>query len=642
MIAQGRNIPKDFKENGIDKSYDEIFEMICRNIKIDISDNRFVYFIDEDYVFDSTKGYRWENLTPDYKKILNNGLKQLRYNDSEVSNEFCRSYNATIDSLILLAERIISKLRIDYPERKKTIGYFERMIEMPSNGFEEAIQRMLFINQVFWQMDHRLTGLGAWDSMLESYYKSDVEAGIINRDEALVIIRNLFKILHEHYEYKSNVLMGDTGQIFVLGKSDPDGNYIFSDLTFLFIDAMGLEHQSDPKCLLRVNKNTPRELVETALKSIVTGIGAPLLADDDVVIPCLLEFGIPGEDACNWTTSACWEPLVGGKSSSMNNMAVINYLAPLDNLFRREKLERINSYEELLEKYIVYLKRYLKAIKRFLEPHRHQYNPLLSVFMDDCKETKKDVSQGGARYHNVGVTSVAMGNLINSLLYIKEYVFSNHKLSLVDIKRMIITDFEGNDSFQKELRSKESVYGTDSECIIELVNRITGSASEELSSWTSYLGGKIKIGLSGSAYLDAGKFFDASFDGRCAGDPFITHISNEDNTAYTELVQFASGIEYSDRRFNGNVVDYMVSPEFINNNWEKYVDFLMAAIRVGFFEMQMNVVSSKTLIEARKNPERFPNLIVRVWGFSAYFKDLPEDYKDVLISRALRNEGRAS
>ena len=60
------------------------------------------------------------------------------------------------------------------------------------------------------------------------------------------------------------------------------------------------------------------------------------------------------------------------------------------------------------------------------------------------------------------------------------------------------------------------------------------------------------------------------------------------------------------------------------------------------FEMQMNVVSSKTLIEAKENPENFPNLIVRVWGFSAYFKDLPEEYKDVLIKRAVENEKRVA
>lgn len=641
MISIGRNIPSDFKANGVDKSYDQVFELICRNIEIQISNDRFIYFIDENYVFDSTVGYRWENLTPDYRKIVKFGLRQLKYSDNEITNSFCRSYNLVIDNLILLAHRVIEELEKRSGDDKR-IDYFLRMIDSPAQGFEEAIQRMLFINQIFWQTDHRLTGLGAWDSILEPYYSTDVGAGVINKEEALLILCDLFRILHEHYEYKSNVLMGDTGQIFVIGFSDINGNYYCNDLTYLFIDAMRIEHLSEPKCLLRVNKNTPRDLIETSLKSIVTGIGAPLLANDDVVIPCLIDFGVSSEDACKWTTSACWEPLIGGKSSSMNNMTVLNYLKSLDNLFRRERLENIQDFDDLLDCYLSYLKRNLKAIKRVLSPIRHQYNPLLSVFTDDCKGRKADVSWGGAKYHNVGITSVAMGNLIDSLLYMKEFVFEKKELTLYELKEMIITDFEGFEELFIKVHKKDSYFGRDDNTVIDLVNKITQCVSEEISGWRSYLGGRLKVGLSGSAYLDAARGFGASFDGRHKGDPFIVHISNEDSNGYTAIINFAAALKYSDSRFNGNVVDYMVSPDFINNNWEGFIDFLMASIRVGFFEMQMNVVSSKILIAAKNKPEDFPNLIVRVWGFSAYFKDLPEEYKDVIIERAKKREALVS
>ena len=46
------------------------------------------------------------------------------------------------------------------------------------------------------------------------------------------------------------------------------------------------------------------------------------------------------------------------------------------------------------------------------------------------------------------------------------------------------------------------------------------------------------------------------------------------------------------------------------------------------------------MIKAKENPKEYENLIVRVWGFSAYFNDLPENYKDLLIERALKNEGK--
>ena len=56
----------------------------------------------------------------------------------------------------------------------------------------------------------------------------------------------------------------------------------------------------------------------------------------------------------------------------------------------------------------------------------------------------------------------------------------------------------------------------------------------------------------------------------------------------------------------------------------------------------LNVVSSDVLIAAYNEPEKFPQLIVRVWGFSSYFNDLPDDYKRILINRALKNEGKTA
>lgn len=642
MITTSRVTSKDFVESGIEKNYDEVFSLICQNIEFETPNRRFVYFIDENYVMDTSKGTRFENLTPAYSKILASGLEQLKYSSEEITNDFCRSHNHVLDQLLFLTDRIIEKLEQCSFDTTRQRQWFERMKNAPAEGFEEAIQRMLFVNQMFWQTDHRLTGLGAWDSYLKPYYETDTAKGVIDRPEAFEILKDLYYVLHENYKYKSNVLMGDTGQIFVLGKSDSEGNYICNDLTYLFIEAMKEVQLPEPKCLLRVNKNTPRDLVELSLESIATGIGAPLLANDDVVIPELLEFGIEKQDAYEYTTSACWEPLIGGMSSSQNNMTALNYLKAFDNLLKRERLENIDSFDDLVDCYLVYLRRNLRAVKRVLRPLRFQYDPLLSVFMDGCFEKKMDVSQGGARYHDIGITSIGMGNLINELMNIKTLVFEQQRYTLYDVKRILIQNYEGEERLRNYLKEKSSKYGTDDSEILNLVNCITSCVSEELEGYRSYQNGKIKAGLSGPAYIDVAKNFGASFDGRKAGEPFIVHISNEDNEGFTEIVNFASQIQYDKGRFNGNVLDFMVSPDFIRNNWEKYVDFLMLCIKKGFFEMQMNVVSSKILLAARENAEAFPNLIVRVWGFSAYFKDLPDDYKDVLIERALKNETQAS
>lgn len=636
MITDRRIIPDEFKEDGIDKDYDDIFMLICKNINIDIKKERFVYFIDENYVLDTTKGVRYENLTPNYEVALEGGFADLRIKDEK--SRFEKSYNIVIDGLECLINRILRELEKKEMRDTRQYFWFQNMMYSSPQSFEEAIQRLLFVNQIFWQTDHRLTAMGAWDAYLFPYYNYDVTKGVISREDALCIIEDIYRILHKDYKYKSNVLMGDTGQVFVLGRSNEEGEYICNELTYLFIEGMMSVQQPEPKCLLRVNKNTPRDLIELSLKSILTGIGAPLFANDDKVIPALLDFGIEPKDAYLYTTSACWEPLIGGKSTSMNNRTVLNFLRALENLFRRENLERIDSFERLLELYFIYLRRNIKAVKRVLRPHRFGYDPLLSVFTEGCRENSKDVSQGGAKYHDVGITSVAMGNTVNSLLNIKKMVFDERKFTLFDIKKSIILNFEDNLDIFEFVKNQKSKYACDEDYIIELVNDITKVVAEEIADFIDYQGGKLKVGLSGSAYMDAARGFSASCDGRKENDPFNVHISNEDSDSYTEVISFASKMNYLNGLFNGNVVDLMVNPSFIKDNWDKFVGFLITSIKCGFFELQMNVVSSEILIEARKNPEKFPNLIVRVWGFSSYYNDLPEEYKDLLIHRALQNE----
>jgi pyruvate-formate lyase len=148
----------------------------------------------------------------------------------------------------------------------------------------------------------------------------------------------------------------------------------------------------------------------------------------------------------------------------------------------------------------------------------------------------------------------------------------------------------------------------------------------------------MKFGLSSPGYIIMGKLNNATFDGRLDKEPYSIHISADDSNNVTELINFASKLDYGKHGFNGNVVDFTMASTFIKENQDKFIQLMKSSITVGVFQMQMNVIDSKTLIEAKKNPAKFPNLIVRVWGFSAYFKDLPIEYQDYVIERALKNE----
>ena len=75
---------------------------------------------------------------------------------------------------------------------------------------------------------------------------------------------------------------------------------------------------------------------------------------------------------------------------------------------------------------------------------------------------------------------------------------------------------------------------------------------------------------------------------------------------------------------------------------EKVALLVQSFIKKGGHQLQLNAIAREKLLDAQKHPEKYPNLIVRVWGFSAYFKDLPDEYKDYLIERALKSEGNSN
>ena len=631
---------------------------LFRKVDIHIPKSGFIFFLDE-FKHLSEDGHIIDNISIDYSRVLKSSVYE--YNEfyfhpkagrgfaRDLSSDFIKNQLDALDGIELLIYRIIKKLRnSNHKDRAKFARYFENMIDKPAEHFEEALQRILFYNQLLWQSGHGLNGLGRLDKILEDYYFDDLNSGFISQEEAYDLIKSFLRTLHTYYWYKSAALMGDTGQVIILGGKYDDeyGEYYFyNDLTYMFIRAIKDLQLPDPKVLLRVSSETPRDLIELSLETINTGIGSPLFSNDEVVIDKMIEFGYDKEDANNYVVSACWEPSAVGKGFEQNNINFISYLKPLNEFFDNETeqfLENVNNFGELFNSYKYYLKKDADELVAFLDNIEWNSDPLLSLFIDNCNEKNMDISQGGAKYNHYGITTVGLANTVNSLYAIKKLVFEDKKYSLNELNKMRKNNFK-KDKYQdayNELKSIKPRFGMGDEEILDISNDIIQFLEDCFKDYTNKFGGKIKFGLSAPSYISAGAEINASFDGRKAGEPLSTHISLDTNKDFTEVLRFASKLDYGGAKFNGNVIDLMLSPDFIKNHSDKFTDFIYSSIKLGFFQMQMNVVDSKTLIEAKENPEAHPNLIVRVWGFSAYFNDLPEEYQDLLISRALKNEGK--
>ena len=70
-----------------------------------------------------------------------------------------------------------------------------------------------------------------------------------------------------------------------------------------------------------------------------------------------------------------------------------------------------------------------------------------------------------------------------------------------------------------------------------------------------------------------------------------------------------------------------------NDGLKRFVNMIYQYFAMGGNQMQFNVVSKKTLLDAQKNPDKYANLLVRVAGYSAYFTQLSKDVQEDIIAR---------
>lgn len=612
----------------------EQIDRLLRRVDIQPVENSSFFYSLDCYKTLGNRHYVYGNCTADIGALVNGSIEE-----SDGTDQFAGERRTLVNALRSYLQRCE---QIPAAERySRQLSAAGSLFERPAGSFFEALQRILFYNQFLWQTGHTLNGLGHLDWILEELYERDIENGIMTREGAKELLKDFFRVLHEYYWFKSAVLMGDTGQIAILGGRGTDGQYHWNDLTRLFIEVSKELRLPDPKILLRCMADMPGDLLEAAVDCIATGIGAPLLSNDDAVIPAMLSLGYEEEDACNYETSACWEPLVPGISCEANNSASLNFAVPLTEMFNSPHFSEIGSMEGILELYKEHLGAYIRKVLAPLTRRVFEEDPLLSMASPSAKTRRKDITRGGAKYNSLGLTSVGLGTVVNSLLNVKRLVFDEGRYTLDQLNRYRKNNFAGEDELVHEMKDRSPCFGCDNPEVLELSGRLIAFASGEFNKYRTRLGGKFKFGLSSPDYITRAQNIPATFDGRRDGDPFSVHISSAAAIPPTELLAFAMKLDYNENRLNGNVIDFITSPGMLKQNRDKYVALLRAGFAGGIFQLQMNVVDSKTLIAAKADPTLFPNLVVRVWGFSAYFNDLPEEYKDVLIARALESEKAA-
>lgn len=571
------------------------------------------------------------SITVDYETVITSSLIDLEKQISLCNNiEFVNNEKAIIHAIKQLNNRIINRLSKRTDKRgEELLNYHQYFLDNKPKSFDEAIAKLLFYNALFWQTYHFHNGLGRLDLILYPYYIKDIESGKETRESIKNIILQFISILGKDLKAKSLGLSGDTGQYILLGGINQEGNTIQNELTEIFLEIFTEINIPDPKLILRINENTNDIIWKKAVECITSGCGSPLLMNEKLIIDGMLNFGYHKEDVWNVGTSACWEPLIIGKSFDQNN--------PFNNIPVLEAVNNIVINNSSCHSFNAFISNVQQVIATQIKNTIHDLNfcpsPLYTLFFKDCISKEIDFSLGGAKYNYHGVQICSFPNLINALLNVKYYVFEHKILTLEQCKNAILSNYKGYEDIRKLLLANPYKFGSSNSLVIDLTNLMMQFISKEIEKYTIN-GEKVKVGFSSSQYISLSKTVKASLDGRYNSEPFAVHISPLSNKIdIQEVINFASSLDYSDNRLNGNVVDFILPTSFIKEQ-DKLITILRTAMTNGVYELQLNVLDAQTLKDAKAHPEKYPNLVVRVWGFSAYYNDLPEEYKDNLIKRA--------
>ena len=514
------------------------------------------------------------NITVNYSAVLNKGIfglkKDIKETDQKYRNE--KFYNALLEvcnGIEIYTKRVQRFVKRNFPGKKELIESLNRVPIYPAKSFFDALQSILIINSLLWTNGYPLIGLGRLDQILYPFYLKDIEKGRISKEKAKQLLREFMKALHKGFKYKSNVLLGDTGQVIVLGGKDKNEVDRSNELTILLLEVMKELKLPDPKVVLRVHKNMDLKVWNRAMELLSEGVGYPLFSNDDVIIPALQKFGYEPEDTYNYVVSACWEPHIPGMSFDQNNVISLNLLEPLVNLFNKNSLFHVKSFNELVELYKSELRTYTLSSLQRIEKLKFKPSPLLSL-LTGCKE--KDISEGGAKYNHMGILTVGLSNTVDSLLNVKRWMESRIINSLDEIKELIDTNFENSPELLYDARNKGLKFGNDEEEVIALSNDIIHTVLAVTEDKFNPLGGRYKVGFSSPSFIDLGKYLPATPDGRKRGEPLGVNISPaHGKVTYVELFNFSSKLDYM-KIFNGAVTDVIIEESFLKKNLDIFIN----------------------------------------------------------------------
>ncbi len=268
--------------------------------------------------------------------------------------------------------------------------------------------------------------------------------------------------------------------------------------------------------------------------------------------------------------------------------------------------------------------------------------PLASTLYENCIRTGKDLYEGGAAINTSGIQAIGVTDVADSLYAIDEIVFKKKQYTLLDVINAIDDNFENIENQKvREVLYAVPKYGDDSSKQTSIwVTKVMQIYNEALKSVEhTSRNGKYTAGYYALNVNDRyGKKTQALPSGRTKGvslaNSIIPHYDMEQSDLLSSL-NAISKVNFTDYAVNGTTVTFTIDSALFHtyDGVENLASIFAVFLTTGGMQFQPNILSRKILIEAYNNPEKHRFLMVRVAGYCAYFNELSDELKKIIINR---------
>lgn len=626
------------------------------------------------------KDHAQGHICPDCKKWLTYGPEGLKKQAIAELESGTKEQQEFYNSVILVMEGAqgfmmrYHDLLVKKAGQETDVGNQANMLEVaaickkismnPPESFHEAVQSIWFLFIIL-HMESNASSFspGRMDDFLYPFYKSDIDSGKINQQQALEIIECLWlkfnQIVYLRNSHSAKFFAGfPIGFNIAIGGQDEKGHDFSNDLSFLFLKAQEHLGLPQPNLSVRLHKGTNEALLKAAVRVVGKGSGMPQFFNDEAIISAMMNLGVTEKDARDYAIVGCVELTTQGNNLGWSDAAMFNLNKVLELTLNHGKclltgrsigpdvgnLMDYDTFEELEDAFAqtinYFMAKMILACEQVEQAHMDILpSPFLSSVIDNCIQKGKDVTVGGAIYNFSGIQMIQVANLADSLAAIKLLVYEEKRISKAELVQALQSNFEGYEMVRTMLLKRAPKYGNDVPYVDELGVKWARFFSEKLSHYTNYRGGRYHTGMyTVSAHVPMGENVGATADGRYATTPLadggMSPVYGRDVAGPTAVLKSVSLIDNS-LTTNGGLLNMKFLPEFFKteSNIDKFAKFLRTFVDLEIPHIQFNVLTEADLLAAQKDPEKYRSLTVRVAGYTAYFTELAGELQNEIIAR---------